>query len=93
MLEEKFNPHILHKAEVFLNSRQKSTKAMPHSGQQLAIDYMADQMESLLLSHHQMSVNNSDQPPPRKWRHLDEFDDEMDQQPNQMESSRPINRM
>jgi len=31
MLEEKFNPHILHKAAVFLNPRQKSTKAMPHS--------------------------------------------------------------
>ena len=53
---------------------------MPHSGQQLAIDYMADQMESLLLSHHQMSVNNNDQPPAQKRGHLDQFDDEMNQQ-------------
>ena len=37
------------------------------------------QMES--PCHHQMSVNNSDQPPSQKRRHLDEFDDEMNQQP------------
>ena len=66
MLEERFNPHILHKAAVFPNPRQKSIKAMPNSDKQLALDYIADEMESLPLSHHQMSVNNSDQPPPRK---------------------------
>ena len=42
MLEEKFNPHILHKAAVFSNPRQKSMMVMPHSDQQLALDYTAD---------------------------------------------------
>ena len=58
MLEDKFNLHILHKAVVFLNHRQK---AIPHSDQQLAQDYIVDQMESLSLCHHQMPVSNTDQ--------------------------------
>ena len=57
-------------------------KAMPHSNQKLTLEYTADQMESLALSHHQMSVNDTDQPPPQKRRHLDEFDNEVNQQPN-----------
>ena len=79
MLKEMFSPHILHKAVVVLNPKQKSIKPMPHSEQQVALDCIGDQMESLPLSHHQMSVNNSDQLPPQKQRHLDEFDDEMNQ--------------
>ena len=31
LIEDKLNPHILHKAAVFINGRQTSMKAMPYS--------------------------------------------------------------
>ena len=67
MLEDTFNLHILHKAAVFLNPRQTLMKAMTHSEQQLALDYIADQMESMLLSHHQLLVNKTGQSPQNQF--------------------------
>ena len=74
-IREKFNPGIQHKVAVFLNPKQKPMKALTPADQQLVMEYVSDQLDSMPLSVHQTS-NNSATPPPTKRRCIDEFDDD-----------------
>lgn len=49
-LQDKFTPHVIHKAAVFLNPKQKSMTVLSKADQLEALDYIGDQMDMLPLN-------------------------------------------
>ena len=76
-LQDKFTPHILHKAAVFLNPLQKSMRALPLEDRQLVLNYINDRIDALPLRAHRPAPQEEAPQPPEKKRRLNinTFDD------------------
>ena len=79
-LEDKFNPHILHKAAVFFNPRQKSMKVLSVADRAAVLEYVNDELDQLPLRPVIDTEPQDDAHQPPKRQRIDEFDDDVIEQ-------------